>query len=89
MLFAIPRVVLAGSSLLSALSASFRAVWVNWLPMLIFGLIWFALFMTIPLTAGLSAIVLVPWGWAAMYAAYVSIFPSTQSESAEPAEVGA
>ncbi|KTG16408.1 MULTISPECIES: BPSS1780 family membrane protein [unclassified Guyparkeria] len=86
MLFAIPRVVLAGSSLLAALSASFRAVWVNWLPMLIFGLIWFALFMTIPLTAGLSAILLVPWGWAAMYAAYVSIFPTTESEPAEPAD---
>ena len=83
MLFAIPRIVLAGSSLWGALSASFRAVWLNWLPMLIFGLIWLALFMTVPLTAGLSAILLVPWGWAAMYAAYVSIFPGPDEERAD------
>ena len=86
MLFAIPRVVLAGSSLRAALSASFRAVWINWLPMLIFGLIWLGLFMTIPLTAGLSAILLVPWGWAATYAAYVSIFPTEEDEPEESGE---
>lgn len=63
--------------------ASFRAVWLNWLPMLVFGLIWLALFMTIPLTAGLSAILLLPWGWAAMYAAYVSIFPGSEGGPAE------
>ena len=83
MLFAIPEVVLAKASLWGALAASFRAVWLNWLPMLIFGLIWLALFMTIPLTAGLSAILLVPWGWAAVYAAYVSIFPSAADEPEE------
>ncbi len=84
MLFAIPRVVLAQASLTAALMTSFRAVWINWLPMLIFGLIWLALFMTIPLTAGLSAILLVPWAWAALYAAYVSIFPAEQAPVAEP-----
>ncbi|HER35479.1 MAG: hypothetical protein JXJ30_02310 [Halothiobacillaceae bacterium] len=82
-LFAIPRVVLAESSLPNALAMSFRAVWANWLPMLVFGLIWLALFMTVPLTAGLSAILLVPWGWASMYAAYVSIFPLTEDESTQ------
>ncbi len=76
MLFAIPRVVLAQASLTAALVTSFRAVWINWLPMLIFGLIWLGLFLTIPLTAGLSAILLVPWAWAALYAAFVSIFPA-------------
>ena len=85
MLFAIPRVVLAQSSMGRALMESFRAVWLNWLPMLVFGLVWLALFMTIPLTAGLSAILLVPWGWAATYAAYVSIFPEAQEERPESA----
>lgn len=80
MLFAIPRVVLAGAGLTGALATSFRAAWLNWLPMLVFSLIWLALFMTIPLTAGLSAILLVPWAWAALYAAYVSIFPAEQAE---------
>jgi len=74
MMFAIPEVVLTGASLRAALGASFRAVWLNWLPMLVFGLIWLALFITVPLTAGISAILLVPWAWAAVYAAYVSIF---------------
>ena len=83
MLFAIPRVVLAGSPLWSALADSFRAVWLNWSPMLIFGLIWLGLFMTIPLTAGLSAILLVPWGWAAVYAGYVSIFPTADEGPVE------
>ncbi|MCL7745378.1 hypothetical protein LV476_10565 [Guyparkeria hydrothermalis] len=83
MLFAIPRVVLAGDTVRGALSASFRAVWFNWVPMLIFGLIWLALFMTVPLTVGLSAILLVPWGWAAMYAAYVSIFPRAEGQPEE------
>lgn len=81
MLFAVPRVVLAGDSLRMALSASFRAVWLNWLPMLIFGLIWLALFVTAPLTAGLSLILLLPWAWAALYAAYVSIFPIMSEQS--------
>ena len=83
MLFAIPRVVLAEARVGAALAASFRAVWINWLPMLIFGLIWLGLFMTIPLTLGLSAILLVPWAWAALYAAYVSIFPAEDNAPAD------
>ncbi|MFW6021046.1 MAG: BPSS1780 family membrane protein [Guyparkeria sp.] len=88
MLFAIPRVVLAGAGLTAALAASFRAVWLNWLPMLIFGLIWLVLFMTIPLTAGLSAILLVPWAWAALYAAYVSIFPAEEPRVDDDQDAG-
>ncbi|MFO7581037.1 BPSS1780 family membrane protein [Guyparkeria sp.] len=85
MLFAVPLVVLREYPLTAALAASFRAVWLNWLPMLVFGLIWLGLFMTIPLTAGLSAILLVPWAWAALYAAYVSIFPA-EAPASDPEE---
>lgn len=76
MLFAIPLVTLRGYSLTHALLASFRGAWLNWLAMLVFGLIWLLLFLTVPLTAGLSAILLLPWAWASLYAAYVSIFPA-------------
>ena len=81
-LFAVPLIILQGYPLMAALAASFRAVWRNWLPMLIFGLIWTGLFMTVPLTMGLAAILLVPWAWAALYAAFVSIFPATEETEA-------
>ena len=79
--FAVPLIVLRGYPLIAALMASFRGVWRNWLPMLIFGLIWLGLFMTVPLTMGLAAILLVPWAWAALYAAFVSIFPQAETEA--------
>ncbi|MGM0517087.1 MAG: BPSS1780 family membrane protein [Pseudomonadota bacterium] len=88
-IFAVPLIVLRDYPLSAALMASFRGVWRNWLPMLIFGLIWIGLFMTVPLTMGLSLILLMPWAWAALYAAFVSIFPVPVDEHLEeqgPAE---
>lgn len=83
-LFAVPLIILRDHSLTAALVASFRAVWRNWLPMLVFALIWVGLFMTVPLTMGLAAILLVPWAWAALYAAFVSIFPAMEEAVADP-----
>jgi uncharacterized membrane protein len=83
-LFAVPLIVLRGYPLPAALWASFRAAWRNWLPLLIFGLIWLGLFMTVPLTMGLSLILLMPWAWAALYAAFVSIFPATEEPVVDP-----
>lgn len=78
--FVVPLIVLRGARLLPALRASFSAVSANWLPFLVYGLIWFALLLTIPFTLGLSLIILGPLMITSVYAAFEAIWPEDASE---------
>ncbi|HUX82650.1 MAG TPA: BPSS1780 family membrane protein [Halothiobacillus sp.] len=77
--FVVPLVVLRGARLLPAMRASFSAVSANWLPFLVYGLIWFVLLLTIPFTLGLSLIILGPLMITSVYAAFEAIWPDASS----------
>ncbi|HHQ69717.1 MAG TPA: hypothetical protein ENM98_05360, partial [Halothiobacillaceae bacterium] len=82
-LYAVPLIVLRGFALKAAFAASFFATFRNWLPLLILGALWLLMAMTIPLTLFISAFLVVPLGWAAFYASFVSIFPEQPPEQSE------
>lgn len=77
--FVVPLIVLRGARLLPAMRASFSAVSANWLPFLVYGLIWLALLLTIPFTLGLSLIILGPLMITSVYAAFEAIWPEASS----------
>ena len=77
--FVVPLIVLRGARLLPAMRASFSAVSANWLPFLVYGLIWFVLLLTIPFTLGLSLIILGPLMITSVYAAFEAIWPEASS----------
>lgn len=72
--FAVPLIVLRGEGVLSALSQSFLAVSRNWSPFLVYALILFVLFLTVPITLMLSLIILLPLMIASVYVAYEDIW---------------
>jgi len=74
MLYAPALVMLSGEEPVAALLASFRACMVNWLPLLVFGLLYivFAIVAVIPF--GLGLILLVPVTVCALYCSYRDIF---------------
>ena len=81
--FAVPLIVLRDHAFSAALKASFAAVSANWLPFLLYALIWLVLFMSVPLTLMLSLIVLVPLLLASMFAAFESIWPDEPTRPAD------
>lgn len=72
--FAVPLIVLRGASLFSALSQSFNAVGRNWAAFLVYALVLFLLFLTVPVTLMLSLIVLLPLMFTSVFIAYEDIW---------------
>lgn len=73
--FVVPLIVLRGYALWPAMRASFAAVSANWLPFLVYALIWVGLLLTIPITLGLSLIILGPLMIVSVYTAFEAIWP--------------
>lgn len=74
--FAVPLIVLEGQRLWPAFRQSFAAVTANWVPFLVYGLIWMVLFVTIPFTLGLSLIILLPLTIVSVFVAFEAIWPT-------------
>lgn len=72
--FAVPLIVLRGASLGSALSQSFNAVGRNWTAFLVYALVLFVLFLTVPITLMLSLIVLLPLMVTSVFTAFEDIW---------------
>lgn len=85
MFFAVPLIVLRGHALSDALKASFAAVSANWLPFLLYALIWMLLLFTVPLTFMLSLVVLAPLMLASVFAAFEDIWPQDVHPTADAA----
>lgn len=72
--FAVPLIVLRGETLRSALSQSFSAVGRNWSAFLVYALVLFLLFLTVPITLMLSLILLLPLMIASVFTAFEDIW---------------
>jgi hypothetical protein len=72
--FAVPLIVLRGETLRSALSQSFSAVGRNWSAFLVYALVLFILFLTVPITLMLSLILLLPLMIASVFVAFEDIW---------------
>ena len=81
--FAVPLIVLRGETLRSALSQSFSAVGRNWSAFLIYAIVLFILFLTVPVTLMLSLILLLPLMMASVYTAFEDIWGDTADNSVE------
>ncbi|NJN47588.1 MAG: hypothetical protein HC808_15160 [Candidatus Competibacteraceae bacterium] len=82
--YAIPLVMLGGQSPWAAIQSSFSACLTNFLPLLVFGLIYLGLAFLALIPLGLGFLVLVPVTFAAIYASYQEVFPeqgTTQAPS--------
>ncbi|MHB1229820.1 MAG: BPSS1780 family membrane protein [Halothiobacillus sp.] len=73
--FAVPLIVLRGLRLWPALKQSFQAVTQNWVPFLVYGLIWLVLFISVPFTLMLSLIILLPLMFASVFIAFEDLWP--------------
>lgn len=87
-LFAVPLIVLRGLRLIEALRQSFRATLHNWLPFLVYGVVWMLLGISIAFSLGLSLILLVPLAYASIYASFRSIWPEADDTVSGPPETG-
>lgn len=75
MAFAVPQVAFNSAGPINALGTSLKASLINWLPLLVSGLLSFlALLVAVPLTFGLAMLVLGPWMGASLYCAWRDIF---------------
>ena len=75
MAFAVPQVAFNGAGPVNALGTSLKASLINWLPLLISGVITFVVMLiTVPLTLGFAMLVLGPWMGASLYCAWRDIF---------------
>ncbi|ANJ66284.1 hypothetical protein A9404_01840 [Halothiobacillus diazotrophicus] len=81
--FVVPLIVLRGAKLWPAMRASFAAVTVNWLPFLVYALIWVLLILTVPFTLGLSLILIGPLMITSVYASFEDIWPEAASSDDE------
>lgn len=77
--FVVPLIVLRGVKLWPAMRASFTAVSANWLPFLVYALIWVLLILTVPFTLFLSLILIGPLMITSVYAAFEAIWPDDDS----------
>lgn len=86
--YAIPLVLLAGAEPGAAIAASVRGVLRNWLPLLVFSILWsvLALLATLPLMLGW--LLLLPISFGAWHASWRDVFPAAASP-AGPVETGA
>ncbi|MEZ5585193.1 MAG: BPSS1780 family membrane protein [Candidatus Competibacteraceae bacterium] len=73
--YAIPLVMLGGQSPWSAVQSSFSACLTNWLPLLVFGLVYLVLAILAVIPIGLGFLVLMPVTFAAIYVSYRDVFP--------------
>lgn len=86
--FAIPLIVLRGEKIRSALSQSFGAVGRNWAAFLVYALVLFVLFLSVPVTLMLSLILLLPLMITSVYVAFEDIWgDSPVSHDGEPGRV--
>jgi len=76
MLYAPALVMLSGAEPMAALKASFHACLVNWLPLLVFGLLYMVCAIVAIIPFGLGLILLVPVTVCALYCSYRDIFSS-------------
>jgi hypothetical protein len=72
--FAVPLIVLRGETLRSAFSQSFSAVGRNWSAFLVYALVLFVLFLTVPITLMLSLILLLPLMITSVFIAFEDIW---------------
>jgi uncharacterized membrane protein len=73
--YAIPLVMLGGQAPWAAVQTSFSACLTNFLPLLVFSLIYLVLGILAVIPLGLGFLVLVPVTFAAIYASYKDVFP--------------
>ncbi len=74
LMFGIPLVALKGAQPIDALKSSIKASFVNWLPLLIFGLISLVLVIVASIPAGLGFIIALPYLICTVYCAFTQIY---------------
>ncbi|MEE4375939.1 MAG: BPSS1780 family membrane protein [Candidatus Competibacteraceae bacterium] len=80
--YAIPLVMLGSQSPLTAIRTSFSACLTNFLPLLVFGVIYLVLAILAVIPFGLGFLVLVPVTFAAIYVSYRDVFPDQDTDHA-------
>ena len=72
--YSVPLVMLAGQYVWPAVQDSIAACWINFLPLLVFGLIYFILVIVASIPLGLGFFILGPVTVGALYASYRDVF---------------
>jgi len=72
--YAVPLVMLQGAKVGDAIKASFNACITNFIPLLVFGIVYFVLAVVASLPLGLGWIILLPMTYGMYYCSYRSIF---------------
>lgn len=72
--YAVPLVMLDGGQPMDALKSSFDASCRNWLPLLVYGVIYIPLVIVAVIPVGLGLLVFLPVSFAALYCSYKSLY---------------